>query len=219
MSVFSGILDLLFPQKCTFCRKLLHSGEIGMCSACRRDLPYTRSHAKRSGDFFSVCVSPLFYEGSVREAILRFKFRDATTYAGLFGKLIADCIRENLSDGYDLISWVPLSAKRLKKRGYDQAMLLAMAAALELNDVAVETLEKHTDVPAQSGMGSAEKRRANISGSYRVPDPELVAGKRILLIDDIITTGSTLSECARTLLGAGAKAVVCASLARTESEN
>ena len=219
MGVFTGILDLLFPQKCTFCRKLLKSGESGMCAACARDIPCTRGNAKRSGDFFSVCVSPLYYEGSVREAILRFKFRNATTYAGLFGKLIADCIRENLAGEYDLISWVPLSKKRLKKRGYDQAMLLAMAAALELDDVAVETLVKHTDVPAQSGLGSAEKRRANVSGSYAVSDPELIDGKRILLIDDIVTTGSTLSECARTLLGAGAEKVVCATLARTEREN
>ncbi len=219
MSVFTSILDLLFPQKCTFCRKLLHSGESGMCAACEKELPYTRGQAKQNGDFYSVCVSPLFYEGSVREAILRFKFRDATSYAGLFGKLIADCIRENLSNRYDLISWVPLSAKRLKKRGYDQAMLLAMAAALELDDVAVETLVKHTDVPAQSGMGSAEKRRANISGSYSVSDAELIAGKRVLLIDDIVTTGSTLSECARMLRGAGASDVVCATLARTKEEN
>jgi ComF family protein len=219
MGVFTGILDLLFPQKCTFCRKLLHSGESGMCAACARDIPYTRANAKRSGDFFSVCVSPLYYEGDVREAILRFKFRNATSYAGLFGRLIADCIRENLAGEYALISWVPLSAKRLRKRGYDQSMLLAMAAALELDDVAVETLVKHTDVPAQSGMGSAEKRRASISGSYAVSDAELVAGKRILLIDDIVTTGSTLSECARTLLGAGAEKVVCATLARTENEN
>ena len=219
MSIFSGILDLLFPQKCTFCRKLLRSGESGMCSACAQNLPYTHGNAKQSGDFFTVCVSPLYYEGIVREALLRFKFRDATTYAGLFGKLIADCIRENLSGSYDLISWVPLSAKRLKKRGYDQAMLLAMAAALELDDVAVETLNKHTDVPAQSGMGSAEKRRANISGSYAASDPDLIAGKRVLLIDDIVTTGSTLSECARTLLGAGAAEVVCATLARTEDGN
>ena len=219
MSLFTGILDLLFPQKCTFCRRLLKSGENGMCAACARDVPYTRGNAKRSGDFFSVCVSPLYYEGNVREAILRFKFRNATSYAGLFGRLIADCIRDNLAGEYDLISWVPLSAKRLKKRGYDQAMLLAMAAALELDDVAVETLVKHTDVPAQSGLGSAEKRRANVSGSYAASDPELIAGKRILLIDDIVTTGSTLSECARTLLGAGAEKVVCATLARTESEN
>lgn len=213
MRILSGILDLLFPRKCTFCRRLLRKGEVGMCKTCESALPYTSGGAQ-TGDFFEICVSPLYYEDKVRSAILRFKFHEATAYAGLFGKLIADCILDKLEDRYDLISWVPLSAKRLKKRGYDQAGLLAMAAALELGDVAVETLIKHTDVPAQSGMGSAEKRRANISGSYRAADPELIAGKRILLIDDIVTTGSTLSECARVLLSAGAAEVVCATLAR-----
>lgn len=218
MRILSGILDLLFPPKCTFCRKILKDGESEICAACEKGLPYTKGAAAQDGSFYETCVSPLYYEDQVRDAILRFKFHDTTSYADLFGKMIADCIRENLAGKYNLISWVPLSAKRLKKRGYDQAMLLAMSAALNLDDVAVETLEKHTDVPAQSGMGSPEKRRANISGSYRVSDPELIAGKRILLIDDIVTTGSTLSECARVLRLAGAEAVYCATLARTKQK-
>ncbi len=67
-------------------------------------------------------------------------------------------------------------------------------------------------------MGSAEKRKANISGAYRAVDPELVEGKRILLIDDIVTTGATLSECAKTLLAAGAGEVLCAAVACTREE-
>lgn len=215
MGFLSGLLDLLFPQKCIFCRKILNKCETGVCAHCIRELPYANALGIQSGDFFETCASPLFYEGTVRDAILRFKFADASVYADTFGKLIADCIRENLSEDYDLISWIPLSAKRLKKRGYDQAELLAAAAARELNDIAVNTLIKHRDVPAQSGMGSAEKRRANISGCYCVSDPEQIAGKRILLIDDIVTTGSTLSECARVLRSAGAEKVCCATLACT----
>ena len=76
------------------------------------------------------------------------------------------------------------------------------------------TLKKLRHTAAQSQTGSAEKRRANISGAYRVPDPAQVADKRVLLIDDIVTTGSTLSECARTLGLAGAEQVVCATVAR-----
>ena len=130
------------------------------------------------------------------------------------GALIAESVRECLTGKYDLISWVPLSEKRLRERGYDQAMLLALAAALELDDVAVETLRKKPQTqPPQSGTESADERRANISGAYEVIDSELVRGKRILLIDDIITTGSTLSECARTLMLAGAEGVVCAAVA------
>ncbi len=215
MGIFSGLLDLIYPPRCAFCRKVLKSGESGMCAKCCNTVSRTRNGGAQSGEFFSSCVSPLYYENEVRDAILRFKFNDATAYAPLFGEFMADCIEENLKGRYDIITWVPLSSKRLKKRGYDQAMLLAMSAALKLDDVAVELLVKHTEVPAQSGVGSAEKRRANISGVYAVTDEELVRGKRILLIDDIITTGSTLSECAKTLKYSGAKEVVCCTLART----
>ena len=215
MGVISAFLDILFPPRCVFCRGLLARGEKEICGECLKTLPYTVNGGEQSGAFFSACVAPLFYEDHVRESILRFKFKGATGYSKPYGRLLADCIRENLNGRYDLISWVPLSSKRLKERGYDQSMLLAMSAALELDDVAVCTLDKVRDVEKQSTVGSAEKRRANIAGAYRAADPELVKGRRILLIDDIITTGSTLSECARTLLEAGAAEVLCAAIART----
>lgn len=217
MKLLSGIIDLLFPPRCCFCRRVLKSNEKGMCLACEGAVEHPNNGGAQSGEFFSVCVSPLYYDGKVRESILRFKFKDATFYASTYGAILAKCISENLAGRYDLITWVPLSDKRLKKRGYDQAMLLAMATALDLDDVAIELLKKQVDVPAQSSLGGAEKRRANISGAYTVPDEELVRGKRILLIDDIITTGSTISECAKTLRYFGAEDVVCATLARSRS--
>ncbi len=215
MGFLTGLLDLLYPPRCIFCRTLLKKGERAVCGKCRNELPYTQNGGAQSGDFFSVCVAPMYYEGAVRESILRYKFKEATGYAKTYGELVAGCIRDNLNGRYDLISWVPLSSRRYKERGYDQAMLLALAAALELGDVAVSTLEKHRDVARQSSMGSAEKRKANISGVYHVTDPELIDSKRILLIDDIVTTGSTLSECARVLLESGAREVLCAAIARS----
>ncbi len=215
MSPFSALLDILFPPRCVFCRKILRSSREAVCEKCLAKLPYTGSGASQTGDFFSLCVSPLYYEGDVRESLLRFKFKGATGYAGTYGKLLAECIKRELDGRYDLISWVPLSRKRYKERGYDQAMLLALATALELEDVAVSTLEKTVHVAKQSQMGSPEKRRANISGAYSVPDRELIEGKRILLIDDIVTSGSTLAECARMLLSAGAAEVLCATVARS----
>ena len=214
MGLLSVFLDLLFPPRCTFCRRVLKTREKGICSSCEESLVRTKGGGLQSGDFYSACVSPLYYEGVVRESILRFKFHEASYYTQTYSALMADCIRENLSGRYVMITWVPLSEKRLKKRGYDQAMLLAMATALLLDDVAIELLIKQEDVPAQSGMGSAEKRRANISGVYTAADEDLIRGKRILLIDDIVTTGSTLSECAKTLRIFGATDVVCATLAR-----
>ncbi len=214
MGIFSNILDLLFPPKCIFCGRVL-GGESCICRKCRDGLPYTRgAEVRQKGRFFDECVSPLRYEGAVRSSILRYKFKGAVSYADCYGRLTADCIRENLKDSYDLITWVPLNARRARSRGYDQAMLLALAAALALDDVAVETLVKTENTPAQSTIEDKDARRANVSGVYSVKDAELISGKRVLLIDDIVTTGATLSECARSLLLSGAESVVCATLAR-----
>lgn len=214
MKLWSALLDLLYPPRCTFCHCFVKSSAVAICDNCRKNLPYTTNGGRQKADFVTVCVSPLYYEDDVRESLLRYKFHGATGYAKAYAPLIADCIREHLDQEYDLITWVPLSRKRLRRRGYDQARLLAEAVATELDTMAVGTLKKIRNTAAQSQTGSAEKRRANISGAYRVMNPALVADKRILLIDDIVTTGSTLSECARTLGLAGAERVICAAVAR-----
>ena len=214
MGILQAISDLLFPPRCMFCRKILRTGTA--CEDCL--LRLTRNDTTRTGVYFIRCCVPMLYEGSVRDAIIRFKFQNQPGYATEFGRILARCIQDNLAGEYDLITWVPVSEERLKKRGYDQAMLLAMAAALELQDVAVETLKKPADNLAQSSLNDKKARKDNVQDAYLVPEPELVEGKRILLIDDIITTGATLDEASRTLLEAGAKSVVAASLAQpTES--
>lgn len=210
------LLDLLFPPKCVFCKKLLHKGEDGICARCQEHLPWcVGPEAEQSMEFISLCASPLWYQDEVRESFHRYKFKGSRGYAKVYGRLMAQCVRDHLAGRYDLITWVPLSEQRRKSRGYDQAMLLAEAAALELGDVAAETLTKVRDTGAQSGLGKDDSaRRANVLGAYRPTDPELIAGQRVLLIDDVVTTGSTLSECARTLRTAGAADVVCVTLAR-----
>ena len=213
MSFISSILDLLFPPKCVFCGKVLDCGDEHWCGKCTEALPYALNSGRQEGEYFDFCVSPLYYRGVVRKSILRYKFGGAAAYANAYGKILADCIRENPDLKYDMISWVPLSSKRERSRGYDQAMLLALATALELSDVAIETLKKHIDVRAQSELGDRIERSENIGGAYAAVDPELVKGKCVLLIDDIITTGSTLSECAKVLLSVGAGRIVCATLA------
>ena len=208
-------LDLLFPPKCVFCGKLLGRGESGMCSDCRRELPWLiEEAAEQKGEFFSLCVSPLRYQDRVRDSIHRYKFSGRQGYARLYGTLVAQCISDHLAGQYDLITWVPLSRARKKERGYDQAFLLANAAALELGDVAVETLRKERHTQAQSGLEDESARRANVLGAYEIVDPELIQGKRVLLVDDVITTAATISECARILRTFGAADVVCATLAR-----
>jgi len=209
-------MDLLFPPKCVFCGKVLDNGDDLWCGKCTESLPFTLNGGKQEGECYEFCISPLYYKGAVRKSILRFKFRGMTSYASAYGRVLADCIREHLDNKYDIISWVPLSKKRERSRGYDQAMLLALATALELGDVAAETLKKPQDIRAQSELEGRAERSANISGAYMAADPELIEGKCVLLIDDIVTTGSTLDECAKVLLSNGASKVVCAALARGE---
>ena len=211
----SWLLDLLFPPRCVFCGKLLATGERDFCARCQRELPWLEGPAaEQTGEFFSLCAAPLRYQDTVRDSIRRYKFKGRQGYHKAYGKLVAQCVHDHLAGKYDLITWVPLSEKRKKERGYDQAFLLASAAALELGDVAVETLRKSRHTDAQSGLEGEAERRANVLGAYTAVDPELLAGKRVLLIDDVVTTGATFSECARVLRTMGAKDVVCAALAR-----
>jgi len=216
MRFISWVLDLLFPPKCVFCRRVLHKRDDGWCDKCTEELPFTDNSGRQDGEIFDFCVSPLYYRGVVRKSVLRYKFRGASNYAEVYGRLLADCIRDNPEIKYDIISWIPLSSKRKRSRGYDQAMLLALATANALDDVTVETLQKTQDVQAQSELGDRAERSANISGAYIAPDTELVRFKTVLLIDDVVTTCSTLDECARVLLSAGAARVICATLARGE---
>lgn len=212
MGLGEKLLDILYPPKCAFCGDLLERQSDGVCPACRTGLSWNRDDPGKC-DFVVRFTAPLYYEGAVREALLRYKFNAAPARGAAFGRMIAEdlCDRELLD--FDVLTWVPLSRKRKRRRGYDQAQLLAVAAAKALGTEAVPLLKKIRDVPAQSGIDSPEGRRANISGCYSVPDPNPVAGRRVLVVDDVITTGSTVSECARVLMLAGAEQVTAAALA------
>ena len=213
--LWENLLDFLYPARCILCRKALDPGRPRICASCMENYPKPEKGARTIGNYFSQCVSAAYYEGAMAEAIRRYKFSGAQAYAHAFGELLAACIYEELDGEYDILSWVPLAPDRYRRRGYDQTELLAADAARRLMTPLTPTLAKRRRVRAQSLTGSPERRRANIAGAYRVIDPAAVAGKRILLVDDIITSGSTLSECARTLLLAGAEEVLCATLART----
>lgn len=205
------VLDLLFPPKCPFCGCLLEKGLL-LCPECRRDLPWLGGAAERGVELTAGCWSPLRYEGAVRKAVHDYKFHGQRARSKPFGALVAQCVADNRLE-FDLVSWPSLSKGRLRERGYDQAQLLACEVALAAGRPLSRTLDK-AERPAQSGQAGIEARRVNLLGAYTPCCPEEVRGKTVLLVDDVITTGATLSECAKTLRVAGAKAVVCATLAR-----
>lgn len=215
MSRYAALLDLFFPPKCPFCGKVLDHA--GICPACEKALPWTEEGAGlRELPGGLQCAAPLWYEGKVREGLLRFKFQGARAAAGPLGELVARCAAERFSGAFDVVTWVPVSRRRLRSRGYDQARLLAESACRLWEVRPEQLLQKITDNPAQSGLTEEAARRANVLGVYEAAEPERIQGYRILLVDDICTTGATLAECARTLRDAGAADVmcVCAALAR-----
>ena len=217
MSVWEQLLNLLFPPKCPFCRRILDSP--GVCDTCRKELPWTEEHeAVREGTDSLRCAAPLWYEGKVREAILRLKFYGAAATAETLGARMAQCAAEHLSGEFDLVTWVPVSRKRRWKRGYDQAELLARAVCRAWGVKPVALLRKTMNNPAQSGLKEDAARRANVLGVYEMRPGAEVSGRRVLLIDDVCTTGATLTECSKVLREAGADAVVCVCVAHARRE-
>lgn len=209
----TAVLDLFFPPRCAFCGKL---GAHGVCPACDKTLPRMET-ALREGAGFGKCAVPLRYEGVVRQSILRYKFHGARSAAEGYGTLLAQCVAEELSGEFDVVTWAPVSEQRRRKRGCDQAWLLARATARMWDTEPVAMLRKRRDNAPQSGLGASE-RRGNVLGVYEALHTDALQNARVLLIDDIITTGSTLSECARVLKEAGAASVVCACLASASTE-
>lgn len=208
--ITDDILGIFFPRKCPFCGRLAEKKAL-LCDKCRNTLPYCT--IVRQGADFGRCAAPLYYEDTVREAILAFKFHGKLGGLDCFGRMMAEKAAEVYSGQFDAITWVPVSAKRLRKRGFDQARYLAGSMCVDWHVMPLETLRKRVDNPPQSGIDDAAQRRANVLDVYEPVSPEQFAGKRLLLVDDICTTGSTLGECARALKAAGAAEVMCLTLA------
>ncbi len=211
-------LDLLFPPKCMLCGSLLKKEEQTLCRDCTYgELPEITGSPEKV-PFFKECVAPFHYETPIRDAILRLKFHGMQSYAEQFAAWMAVLVKEKLAGKYDVISWVPCSRLRKWTRGFDQAKLLAQALAKELDMDAISTLKKIRNNRKQSTISNPAARRANVLGVYKVPNPEFVRGKRILLIDDVLTTGATLSECGKMLQMAGSGELMCAVVAAAHSK-
>ncbi len=210
--LYHWLMELLFPGKCVLCRKVLSSRELDLCGRCRVEAP-EYPNRKRQLQFLDSFAAVWYYEGSVRTSLLRFKFRGARSYAAAYGRMLAMKIQQEHPEGFDLLTWVPISRRRKLRRGYDQVFLIAKAVGRELELAPQPVLKKVRHNPPQSGMEDPARRKANVLGVYRVIRPELVSGKRVLLLDDILTTGATASEAARVLKTAGAKEVHCAAVA------
>lgn len=210
------LLSLIYPERCPFCGRVLNPGEEGLCFPCQKSLPWTDGAAVRHIGGCDAALAPLWYRDGVRQGVHRYKFQFGRSHSRLFGHLMAQCLQDHLHHPVDLITWVPLSKKRLRERGYDQAELLARQVAAETGLPAVSTLVKTRNTKTQSRLSQPQSRQDNVAGAYLCrPEAEL-AGKRVVLVDDVATSGATLSACAHCLRQAGAAWVAALTLARAQ---
>lgn len=214
MKPLRSLASLLFPPHCAFCGK---AGVQGVCPKCEKTLPYCKTPFHERAEI-GACLAPLRYEGAVREALLDYKFHGSQSRCTGFGDLLAQAAAEHFGGQFDLVTYVPVSKKRRKERGYDQSYLLARETCRRWDTAPAALLQKTRDNPAQSSLSSREERQKNVAGVYAAVDEEKIRGARILLIDDILTTGATLREAARVLRAAGAQNVICATLASADED-
>lgn len=208
----------IYPPKCVLCSTILSKNETDFCPKCRQTAPECEKSYFRFS-FLAGWTAVWYYKDMVQDSICRYKFRGRRHYARAYGRKLAMKLQSDGPKNFDILTFVPIAPLRKASRGYDQVALLAKAVGKELGVTPCRTLRKIRNTPPQSGIKDPARRRANILGAYKVVSPQQIRGKRILLLDDVITTGATASECARMLLTAGAKEVYFAALAVSNHKN
>ena len=200
--IYKEILDVIYPRKneCIICSR---EDAYGLCSKCRNNI--TRVLGE------DLCIG--YYKGVLKELILKFKYEQ--DFAA--GEILVELIEEKLKgiDKEYIITYIPAGKKALKKRGYNQCEYIAKELSLITGNKVVKALKRIRETKVQKTL-SREERFKNIKGAFQVIDKKIVENKKILLIDDVITTGATMDEAILTLKGSGAKEVKILTLAKSD---
>lgn len=222
---YQSLINLLFPQRgCPLCGS---RRETGLCEQCSRFLAQAGGEpfCPVCGRFFSapgeglclecltqtwpftLCRAVAPYEKVLREAVHRLKFKGWRAGVPFLGGLMAASLKQEPAyEQVGVIVPVPLSEGRLKERGFNQAGVLAEEVAGVCGLSYTPVLAKVAETPPQVNLDRVA-RLANIKNSFRINDPSLVRGKKVTVVDDVFTTGSTMTAAAETLLEAGAQEV------------
>ena len=204
-----SIYNLLFPARCPFCSKLIENGKPS-CDGCYT-LTEIPPHTQRLRNG-CVCLSAFPHKGVYRKAVLNYKFHNNKQYYRQFAILIKKTIENGYSNkDFDIFTAVPMHKQRLKEKGFNQVALYAKCTAKLLHKPYEELLVQTVLTQAQHTL-NREERKSNIKDIYSCIDKADIAGKNILIFDDIVTTGSTLLECTNTLLAGGAESVCCVTI-------
>lgn len=241
MGLLQNFISLILPPRCIKCGKVL-DGHNGLCAECFGKIDFisapmcyccgrpfdSAAHIKynakqccanclkKKRHLFVMQRSAFIYNDESKNMILDLKFRDKTFAAPVLANMLFAAGRDIWEQKPDLIVPVPIHYLRMLKRRYNQSALLVKYLSPRAGVMADYTsLIRHENTIPQVQL-SGEARRKNLTTAFMVKYPQNIKGKKIVLIDDVVTTGSTLNECAKVLRRAGAKAVYSITLARTE---
>jgi len=214
--LMKSLVNLLYPLHCIGCQKPLEAiNEFHICNHCRSSInrnamPPFELESLPKAKAYSACL----YDSSLKELVHSFKYKGKSVLAKVFSRLMIDYIKDNpeITD-VDLITVVPLHKERLREREFNQSLLLAGPIAKDYSLLLANILEKIRKTRYQNELLKSERLR-NLQGAFSLSPKADIKGKNILLIDDVMTTGATLSECAKILLNCGAGNVTCFTLAR-----
>lgn len=208
------MIKLFYPCRCPYCKTIIGIGKES-CNECARSLP---EHGKLTliteseDDIY--CVSPFVYRGGADKSILNFKLRGYKCFADAYALSIyreLDFYFSNVK--FDAVTAVPMARLKRISVGYNHSKVLGKSVAELLRTPYKDLLVKVKNNKEQHKL-SAEERALNVLGVYSAKRTDIIKGKTILLCDDIVTTGSTLRECSKILMKAGAARVICASIAK-----
>ena len=223
---FGNVIDWIYPPSCVHCGKagalicedcLSKLPAVGehYCSKCGKPLKprHFCRHCSSAAFRFNASRAPYLYDGPVSAMIKSLKYKGSLGLVPILSKLLSD-FWEEIKWNVDVIIPVPLSYKRKAERGFNQSEMIAVNFAKRSGIPCVpKALMKQRDTLQQVGL-NAEERKENLYGAFAA-EPKLIKGKRILLLDDVMTTGSTFAECSSVLLDNGAASVYCLSVATT----
>lgn len=185
------LLDIIFPKKCGNCGKVSRTW---ICDSCFENLKYGNIQELKNGEIN--CLISLFSYGEIREKMLKFKFNDEPYIYHYFVELICRNKQiKNIITKSDLIVPVPMYCLKRWKRGYNQSELIAKGISKELKiSMFSNVLIKHKNTKTQSLL-NLEERKNNLKGCFKVMNKDLLENKKVFLVDDIYTTGTTVKEC------------------------
>ena len=209
--IYRHIVSFFFPEYCPYCSALIEPDDIA-CPECGKSI-LGQAVTIRRGVRGSRCISPFAYEGRVRKAIINFKFHDMPQHARPLAAALSQTLTEEYPmDEIDIITYVPMHKKDRSKREYNQSELLAKELSDAFSIPCTETLLKVRHTKKQHRLKFSERKK-NLSGAFALKDKELIKGKTVLLIDDVITSGNTLAYCVKKLYSAKPYQVYCATVA------